>query len=80
MLKFEHIKPTRVRAYDFEPMEDREDRYVEGVVVEHIEQHGAKFLVVRVEKDTVFPDNPRNEVLVPMELGFGEYDNRVEVL
>jgi hypothetical protein len=85
MLKFEHIQPgTRIKAYDFEPIPGRPERYVTGTVVKHDEHQGAGVLVIECDGDFAFPEEHNRvglEVLVPMELVF-EYDftDRVQVL
>lgn len=71
-----------IRAWDFQPVEGRMDRYVEGFVG-RIERYGtdkfpyAHYRVV-VMKDSSFPEFPRDEVIVPMEVSLTEWDNRVE--
>lgn len=72
LLKYEHIEPgTRVRAYDFEPMQGREERFVEGVVSRHDWWAHAKVLVIDCDRDTLWDRPPRSrvgeEVFVPME-------------
>lgn len=58
----------RIRSYDFQPMPDRPDQYVEGVI-DAICTEGptAGMYRVRVETDTVFPDNPRDVIHTPWE-------------
>lgn len=84
MLKFENIAPgTRIKAYDFEPMPGRTDRYVCGIVKRHQWFNGAKFLVIDTDADTMakYPKNSRigKETFVPMEMCF-DYEVRVQVL
>ncbi len=85
-LKFDGINVGSViRAYDFEPLGDRPDRYIDGEIVEVVDGvkdlTDAKMYRVRVEVDTLYPENPRPEVFVPMEvLGRSEWDGRVTVL
>lgn len=80
MLKFEGIPVgTKIRAYDHEPMEGRTDRYVEGTITE-LYDYEYKGYIVAVEKDTCFKSNPRKEVVVPYEVSFFDYDERVTVL
>lgn len=78
MLKFEniaHIGDT-IRSYDFKPMADRDDAFVEGVVVDINDNGGYKAFVIRVTKDTI--DRRIGEyVYVPMEVSFMEYDSRI---
>ena len=70
-----------IRAYDFKPMSDREDLFVEGEIVRSdlgTREVPFAHYVIRVTKDTAYPEEPREEVYVPMEVSFLEYDNRVE--
>lgn len=80
MLKFEGINVgTKIKAYDFEPMEGRRDRYVTGEILDTVVRDGAKFYVVHCHKDSAFgPDHNRigRAVLVPMEMCF-DYDERI---
>jgi len=80
MLKFEGIPVgTKIRAYDFEPMNGRADRYVEGTITKLYDDQYEGY-VVAVEKDTLHSKNERTEIIVPYEVGFLEYDERVTVL
>lgn len=57
MLKFSGIEVgARIRAYDFKPMGDRPDSYVEGVIVEDMVFQGSKVYRVTVDFDSVFED------------------------
>ena len=82
-LKFANIAKAgdRIRAYDFRPMSDRVDRYVEGVVLDPCDksQHFNAYKI-EVDTDTVFTTVPRDIVFVPHEVGFTEFDNRVMFL
>ncbi len=85
MLKFEHITAgTKIRAYDFQPMPGRTDRYVEGTVVRHCNDlahmPGVMFLVIMADTDTAFTGEHTRvgeEVFVPMEMTF-DFDERVQ--
>lgn len=85
LLKFEEsvkIGDT-IRAYDFQPIPDRSNRFIEGLVTDVGFVNGAKCFVVECSKDTNFPEPELTrvgcEVWVPMELLF-DYDNRIIVL
>lgn len=81
MLKFENVAEIGdiVRAYDFKPMPDRKDRYIEGkVIARDINEGGILFYEIEVETDSCYPDNPRDTVLVPYQVAFLEFDNRVQ--
>lgn len=85
MLKFEGLTVgTKIRAYDFQPMTNKEeypDRFVEGDIVEagFVPEAGAKMYTVNVTKDSAYK-TAREVVYVPMQVSFMEYDNRIEVL
>ena len=80
MLKFENKFSVgdRIRAYDFPPMEDTPDRFIEGVITSVSSSSSA--YVVSVENDTVFTKQPRDEVMVPFEVFFLEFDQRVTAI
>lgn len=65
-----------IRGYDFQPMEDRPDRYVEGVVFEVDDS----FYHIWVTKDTAYEAGVREDVGIPKEVYFGEYEGRVTVV
>lgn len=79
MLKFEgkFVVGNRVRAYDFKPSSDRPEQFVEGVITSI--DNGFGGYVVKVETDSVFTKNPRPEVIVPFEVFFMEFDNRISL-
>ena len=79
MLKFEgkFAVGNRVRAYDFKPSSDRPEQFVEGVITAI--DNGFGGYVVKVETDSVFTKNPRPEVIVPFEVFFMEFDNRISL-
>lgn len=79
-LKYEGIATgTRIRAYDFPPIPERTDHYVEGVIDHVSEEYGYKAYYVNVEVDTSRKFTNRKAVLVPMESDC-DYDGRVIVL
>jgi len=89
MLKFEDKVEIcqRVRAFDFQPMKGREDCYIEGRVTGISIDNGVKAFVVRCSKDSWDEldgggkfSRVGHAVLVPMEVAFMEYDNRIVVL
>jgi len=90
MLKFENPAEVGdlIRAYDFEPMPDRPDTYVTGwvkekgaifVEIDGVERyicHGYKILCQ-------YCTNGAREgitIYVPFEMGFGDFDTRIENL
>jgi len=78
MLKYEGFKiGDKIKAYDFEPMEGRDELYVIGEIVA-IDEEMFKGYVIKPEIDTMFPEEPREEGKVPMEVMMMEYDGRIE--
>lgn len=78
-LKFEGIPVGyEIRAYDFEPRHDRPNRYIEGVIVSLYDEDFMGYEVL-VTHDTLC-EVPRTTVIVPMEISFLDYDNRIEVI
>lgn len=81
-LKYENTVEENklIKAYDFEPMEGRTDRYVVGRVVRKGELKADyqtfKGYEVEVLKDTAFPEGARKTIYVPYETTF-DYDGRV---
>lgn len=80
-LKFEDkfVPGDYIRAYDFKPMQGRDDCYIEGVVI-RTKYEMCYFYVVCCEKD-VFggkESKARNglEILVPMEIS-RDFDHRI---
>ena len=86
MLKFEGIPVgTKVKAFDFRPMEDRPDSYMVGYVIGKTTRNHAKFLVLDLTKHIVFGrpvsiEGDEGIGYVPMELAWGEFDERVTTL
>lgn len=82
MLKFEGILDgTRIKAFDFEPMEGRTDRYVTGRILHTANRGGAKVYAIMCDEDTSFGGLPINSrvghiVFVPMETTM-DFHNRV---
>lgn len=83
MLKFEALAEIgdTIKAFDFEPMSDRPDRFVIGEVIDKgMTEHGYAAYTVRVTADSAFVENPRPEVLVPFQVSFMEYDERIQLV
>lgn len=80
-LKFEDVANIgdKIKAYDFQPRRARENRFVVGTVIDKgFDDHMHAYIYkVRVEEDTLFPENPRSVVGVPFEILF-DYDHRVQ--
>jgi len=78
MLKYEDLFKIgdTIRAYDFEPIDDRPEMYVEGVIV-GIHDEEFKGYILDVKVDTVFIERPRLEVVAPMEISFMEFVGRL---
>lgn len=78
-LRYEGLRiGDRIRAYDFRPRPGVRDRYVIGTI-KRIVNEPYKAYVVDVITDTVFLDNERQEVLVPMETTM-DYPDRVSLV
>jgi len=91
MLKFDGIAiGSRIKAFDFEPIEGRPDCYIEGEVIQVTQvggPFGYKAYEVFCEYDSWFKDGDPSEdgnrvyknVFVPLETSH-DYDNRVQVV
>lgn len=88
MLKFQNIAQVgdTIRAYDFRPMAGRGDAYVEGAVTAITNEPGYMSFKITVTADkflgdveTVAHEDNRigQDVFVPMETSFQEYDSRI---
>ena len=82
MLKYANVATVGdiIRAYDFKPMSGREDCFVEGVVTK-VDNVGYDCFVITVTKDSWSDSEDKGrvgqEVLVPFQVSFMEYDGRV---
>lgn len=84
MLKYENIAEIGdvIKAFDFQPMEGRGDRYVEGVVLSKTEHNGAAVYMIRVTVDSAEHGEwtrVGEQVFVPFETTF-DFDGRVELI
>lgn len=86
MLKFEHIRPgSKVKAYDFEPLEGRPECAVEGFVIGHDKTTMEHFLTLACTRDLLAEAEGSQHsrvghlIFVPMEASM-DYDERVVVL
>lgn len=83
MLKFADVKigVTRIRAYDFKPMKGRDDNYLEGTIVKVVNEPYYAFIVkVDSEYPTDHTDRIGKNILVPIEVSFMEYEERITIL
>ena len=82
MLKYANVAQVgdTIRAYDFKPMLNRDDCFVEGVV-KRVDNKGFECYVIEVTKDSWSEGDDvgrvGQEVLVPFQVSFMEYDGRV---
>ena len=82
MLKYANVAKVgdTIRAYDFKPMVGREACFVEGVVTK-VDDKGFDCFVITVTKDSWSDSEDKGrvgqEVLVPFQVSFMEYDGRV---
>jgi len=96
MLKFENTANVGdiIKAFDFQPMDDRDDSYLIGSVLEkgpmYVEMNGRQVHLCNgyrvFVKDSCTAsagfdaDRIGTEMIVPFETGITEFDNRVEVI
>ena len=90
MMKFENTAQVgdRIKSFDFEPMEGREDRFVVGEVVKKHEfgtVHKETLIpyscyIVKCEESSHDQYELGQEVFVPYEVDFMEYEERVKKL
>lgn len=90
MMKFENTAQVgdRIKSFDFEPMEGREDRFVVGEVVKKHEfgtVHEEILIpyscyIVKCEESSHDQYELGQEVFVPYEVDFMEYEERVKKL
>ena len=82
MLKYANVAQVGdvIRAYDFKPMVGRDDCFVEGVVT-RVDNKGFDCFAIKVTKDSWSDADDKGrvgqEVLVPFQVSFMEYDGRV---
>ena len=81
MLKYEgkFSIGTRIRSYDFEPMSDRPDMYVEGRITRISDEFHFLAYVIECDYDSRPGEHTRVgvEVFVPMEVSLTEFPGRV---
>lgn len=88
MLKFENVAKVGdvIRAYDFKPMLNRTDCYVEGKVLAITNEQGYKAYKILVSKDVFdgkeltqsgYGGRVAKNVFVPFQVSFMEYDARI---
>ena len=96
MLKFENVANVGdvIKAFDFQPMEGRDDSYLIGRVIEKGRMYadidgrqvylceGYKVFVKdsRSGSESYDIDRMGTEMMVPFEISMCEFDNRVEVI
>ncbi len=96
MLKFENTANVGdiIKAFDFQPMPDRDDSYLIGRVIEkgpmYVEMNGRQVYMCDGYKVFVKDSNSGSagfdadrigtEMMVPFEMSITEFDNRVEVI
>ena len=86
MLKFEGLQSgTKIRSYDFRPMVGRDDSFVEGTIIDAgSDTHGYAAYTIECTFDSHSDDTGGSRIgsniIVPMEVSTGEYDNRITVV
>ena len=79
MLKFENVAEVgnKIKAYDFEPMEGRPDRFLVGVVTNKGKTPlGFAGYTVSVTESSI-PNRVGEEMFVPFGIMFNDWDDRV---
>ena len=71
---------TKIKAFDFMPAPDRPDCYVEGIVLKQSSEMGFNAFLIEVTKDTVYKTGGREEVWVPIQVSFMEYEERISIV
>lgn len=74
-----------IKAFDFQPVGDREDHYVIGEIVDCGCPHQPNVMKYKVDvhEDTMEDINPngkRETVFVPLGIAIGEFDERVQLV
>ena len=84
-LKFEGItEGTLIKAFSFKPMKGRPDSYMLGEITGETVRQGAKMYVLNLFKNVVAGrqmsvEGDNGIGYVPMEVAWGEFDNRITV-
>ena len=71
-----------IRAYDFKPMQGREDCFIEGEVIDaHSIEQGYQAYKIRVTRDSWEPEGEQGrkgiEMFVPWRVSFNEFQGRI---
>lgn len=67
---------TKVKTWDFEPIEGRSDCFVIGTVTEN----NGDFLTVHVEEDSMCQEGFRLDIQTPLYLYTRDFPERIEIL
>ena len=79
-LKFENTAEVgdTIKAFDFEPIPGRGQSFIMGVVTaKGMTEYGVKGYTIDVGVDSVYQEDPRTVAVVPFQVMFLEFDNRV---
>lgn len=82
MLKFANVAKVNqyIKAYDFKPMADREDRYMIGEVFDtNVSRQGVSYYAVRCVYASHDQYEVNEVVFVPHEVFLFEYEERVSL-
>ena len=76
------VDGDKIRAYDFKPMQGREDCFIEGEVLDSGDiSQGYQAYRIRVTRDSWEPEGSQGrkgiEMFVPWRVSFNEFQGRV---
>ena len=83
MLKFENVAEVgnKIKAYDFQPMEGRPDRFLVGIVTNKGKTPlGFAGYTVTVTESAGYAERVGLEMFVPFGMVFDEWDGRVSLV
>ena len=74
-MKYQNVANVgqKIKAYDFQPLDGRPEAFAIGTVIEKKDYS----YVVSVEEDTYAPAGVRQEIEVPFQTSFLEFEGRV---
>jgi hypothetical protein len=71
----------KIRAYDFKPSPDRDNRWVEGVVLKTcVRVQGADCYEIAATRDSHYYRGVGDRIIVPHQVAIMEYDDRIQLV